>query len=110
MFTRDPDKKAAKERSATAVFSGGTATQNPNKSQSWRHTDTLGVIESEGWTLDDVGYVFEPTGSVSRDKLLSSGQTETITGRIVGIYLFRRDEGQRDRSIQGVVDRNRSGT
>lgn len=49
----------------------------------------LESIETEGWTLFDVGYVFQPSGSVSRDKLLSTGQTQVIAGAIVGIYLFR---------------------
>jgi|ERR671919_517842 hypothetical protein len=53
----------------------------------------LEAIEAEGWTLMDVGYVFQPTGSVSRDKLLSTGQTEQIAGVIVGVYLFRAAEG-----------------
>jgi hypothetical protein len=34
--------------------------------------------------------VFEQTGSVSRDKVMSSGQTASVTGNIVGVYLFRR--------------------
>lgn len=38
-------------------------------------TDALATIEAEGWKLEDVGYVFQPTGAVSRDKLLSTGQT-----------------------------------
>jgi hypothetical protein len=54
------------------------------------HTDVLGDIEREGWQLADVGYVFEQTGSVSRDKFASSGQTASVTGNIVGVYLFRR--------------------
>jgi hypothetical protein len=54
------------------------------------HGDVLGEIEKEGWQLEDVGYVFEQTGSVSRDKFASSGQTASVTGNIVGVYLFRR--------------------
>jgi hypothetical protein len=49
----------------------------------------LELIEGEGWRLDHVGYVFQPTGTQSRDRLLSSGQVETIVGNVVGIYLFR---------------------
>ena len=37
----------------------------------------------------DAGYVFLQTGSVSRDKLLSSGQQEVISGQVLGIYTFR---------------------
>ena len=46
-------------------------------------------IESEGWRMIDAGYVFLQTGSVSRDKLLSSGQQEVISGQVLGIYTFR---------------------
>jgi hypothetical protein len=39
--------------------------------------------------LEHVGHVFQPTATASRDKLLSSRQTEQIAGKIMGIYLFR---------------------
>ncbi len=52
----------------------------------------LDVIESEGWRLEHVGYVFQPRQSQSRDRFLASGGVETITGEIVGIYLFRAVE------------------
>lgn len=80
------------KRSISNIISGSTGTQGKDKTMTWKHTDTLGIIEDEGWTLADVGYVYEPTGSVSRDKFASSGQTATMTGRIVGVYLFRRTE------------------
>jgi hypothetical protein len=54
------------------------------------HADVLGAVEEAGWKLADVGYVFEQTGSVSRDKFGSSGQTASVTGNIIGVYLFRR--------------------
>jgi hypothetical protein len=56
-------------------------------------TGLLEGIEAEGWTLIDTGYVFQETGSVSRDKLMSSGQTAQVAGRIVAIYLFRAAGG-----------------
>ena len=46
-------------------------------------------IEAEGWRLKHVGYVYRMTGTVSRDKLLASGQQTGVSGEIVGIYLFR---------------------
>jgi hypothetical protein len=52
----------------------------------------LALIESEGWRLDHVGYVFRPTGTQSRDRLLATGQVETIMGEVVGIYLFRASD------------------
>ena len=74
------------KRTAMAVLGGS---KDMKKSES-RHGDVLGEIEKEGWQLEDVGYVFEQTGSVSRDKFASSGQTASVTGNIVGVYLFRR--------------------
>jgi hypothetical protein len=76
------------QRSFSAVISG-------DKSMATRSldpTDLLGAVESEGWRLEDAGYVFREVGSVSRDKLLSSGQTASVMGEIVGIYLFRAAE------------------
>ena len=73
-------------RTVMAVLGGS----KDMKKTETRHADVLGGIEREGWRLDDVGYVFEQTGSVSRDKFYSSGQTASVTGNIVGVYLFRR--------------------
>ena len=74
------------KRTAMALLGGS---KDMRKSES-SHGDVLGGIEKEGWQLEDVGYVFEQTGSVSRDKFASSGQTASVTGNIVGVYLFRR--------------------
>jgi hypothetical protein len=74
------------KRTAMAVL-GGSADMKKSET---RHGDVLSEIEREGWQLEDVGYVFEQTGSVSRDKFASSGQTASVTGNIVGVYLFRR--------------------
>ena len=59
-------------------------------------TDELGadgvleVVESEGWRLEHAGFVFRPTTTESRDRLLATGQVETVMGEIQGVYLFRR--------------------
>lgn len=74
------------KRTVMAVLGGS---KDMRKSET-THGDVLGEIEKEGWQLEDVGYVFEQTGSVSRDKFASSGQTASVTGNIVGVYLFRR--------------------
>jgi hypothetical protein len=70
---------------------GGTSTSSGHKRRMTSHTDVLAQIEDEGWKLERVGYVFEPTGTVSRDKAFSSGQASTTSGKIVGVYLFRAD-------------------
>ena len=71
---------------------GGTSTSSGHKRRMTSHTDVLAQIEDEGWKLEHVGYVFEPTGTVSRDKAFSSGQTSTTSGKIVGVYLFRANQ------------------
>ena len=57
------------------------------------HADVLEAIEAEGWRLEHVGYVYRVISTVSRDKFLSSGQQEAVTGEIVGVYLFRAVDG-----------------
>lgn len=57
-----------------------------------QHASELELVEAEGWRLEHAGYVYRVTGSVSRDKLLSSGQQEAVHGEIVGIYIFRLSE------------------
>jgi len=54
-----------------------------------QHAAMLDSIEAEGWLLEHAGYVYRVTRSISRDKLLSSGQQEAVEGEIVGIYIFR---------------------
>ena len=57
-------------------------------------TPLIEDVESEGWKLEHAGWVFQPTATASRDKLMASGQTEQIAGKIVGIYLFKRLDQQ----------------
>jgi hypothetical protein len=78
------------ERTSMGILSGGQQAGWDVRTRTGSHSDVLSLIESEGWRLQDVDYVFQQTGAVSRDKLLSSGQTSVVTGQIVGIYLFRR--------------------
>lgn len=76
------------ERTFAALVSG----DKTMKMREIDPSDVLAVVESEGWRLDNTGYVFRETGSVSRDKLLSSGQTAAVSGEVIGIYLFRSAE------------------
>lgn len=54
-----------------------------------QHATVLDSVEGEGWRLEHAAYVYRVTGSVSRDKFLSSGQQEAVHGEIVGVYIFR---------------------
>ncbi|SNB44932.1 hypothetical protein [Geobacter sp. DSM 9736] len=53
------------------------------------HASILEAVEEHGWHLEHVNYVFKMTEIVSRDKLLSSGQQEAVSGEVLGIYIFR---------------------
>jgi hypothetical protein len=57
-------------------------------------TDLLGQIEEAGWHLEHASWLYIQTGQNSRDKFLASGQHVVVTGEVVGIYLFRRDESR----------------
>lgn len=56
----------------------------------------LEKIEAQGWSLFHGGYVFQELGSESRDKFLASGQNVAVSGRVLGIYIFRRNENNRE--------------
>jgi hypothetical protein len=60
--------------------------------------DTLNAVSDEGWELLNGSFVFVETGEVSRNKALSSGQQVAISGRVVGYYLFKRNEQNRSSS------------
>jgi hypothetical protein len=46
----------------------------------------LQTIESVGWRLDDVGYVYQPL----KERSHALTDSAHMTGNIVGIYTFRR--------------------
>jgi hypothetical protein len=56
------------------------------------HAGTLAAIESIGWRLEHVGYIFLITGESSADRMFSSGQNTAVSGQTVGIYLFRNTD------------------
>jgi hypothetical protein len=58
------------------------------------------IAVTAGWRLEHVGYVFHETGSVSRDKMLSTGQTATVTGETWGIYVFAESDSESARSAR----------
>jgi hypothetical protein len=56
------------------------------------HAGTLAAIETAGWHLEHVGYIFMITGESSADRLLGTGQNTAVSGETVGIYLFRNSD------------------
>jgi hypothetical protein len=77
-----------------AAFNSATAGKIRQK---LTRTDLLGQIEEAGWRLEHANWVYIQTGQNSRDKFLASGQHVVVTGEVVGIYLFRRDETRANR-------------
>ena len=52
-------------------------------------TGILSEIEKIGWRLVHVGYYFMITGETSRAKVLSQGENTAVSGKTMGVYLFR---------------------
>jgi hypothetical protein len=71
----------------TTIFGGNNTNIEKTKTQS--HAGTLAAIEAIGWRLEHVGHVFVVTSESSRNKLLLTGQQTAVSGRTIGIYLFR---------------------
>ena len=80
---------------ANAAFNSSTAGKIRRK---LTRTDLLGQIEESGWRLEHADWVYIQTGQNSRDKFLASGQHVVVTGEVVGIYLFRRDDTRVNRA------------
>lgn len=66
------------------AFTSGGATADAS--------ELLECIEAEGWRLIDASYVFRPTGTASRERIIGTTEEEAISGQIIGIYLFRSAE------------------
>jgi hypothetical protein len=62
------------------------------ENQTATHAGTLAAVESIGWRLEHVGYIFLITGESSADRMFSSGQNTAVSGQTVGIYLFRNTD------------------
>jgi hypothetical protein len=73
------------ERSAFGVVTGD---KDSMKTRSFDHASTIEGIESEGWKLKHMNTTWKETGTVSRDKLLSSGQAGSVQGEVLAIYVF----------------------
>jgi hypothetical protein len=79
-------KVGSSQRDST-VFGGNN--DNIERTRIQSHAGTLAAIESIGWRLEHVGYVFVVTSESSRDKMLRTGQQTAVSGDTIGIYLFR---------------------
>ncbi|SHG87543.1 hypothetical protein [Streptoalloteichus hindustanus] len=53
-------------------------------------SEILSAVQAEGWELAHFSASALQTGSVSRDKFLSSGQETGFSGVLFGVYVFRR--------------------
>jgi hypothetical protein len=68
----------------TAGF--GTTTEDYTTASS---AVTLGEIEKLGWHLEHAGYYFMITRESSTDRFMGTGDNTAISGRTIGVYLFR---------------------
>lgn len=78
------------QKAIIVAMVGGTTSQ--------RTSDPVEVLNSvcrEGWDLVNGSFVFVEQGQESRDKFMSSGQNVAIKGEVVGYYLFKRCEANR---------------
>jgi hypothetical protein len=55
-------------------------------------SETIALVEAEGWRLEFFSSVFRQTASTSRDKFVKTGQNATVLGEVLGIYVFRAVE------------------
>jgi len=67
----------------------GTTRTQTETGDYYKQPDALGAIESVGWKLEHVGYVFLETGTISTRRVLLTGEKTATTGVLTGIYLFR---------------------
>lgn len=70
----------------------------------------LNSVCHEGWELVNGDFVFMQTGQESRDKFLASGQNVSVSGTVMGYYLFKRCEAnRRDESDEEINARLTAG-
>lgn len=65
------------------------------KSRTIDPTAVLNSVAREGWEIVSGNFVFVMTGQQSRDKFMSSGQNVAVAGTVVGYYVFKRCEENR---------------
>lgn len=73
-----------------------------------RHADPAAVLNSvcrEGWDLVNGDFVFVMQGQQSRDKFMTSGQNVAVKGTVMGYYLFRRNEANRQAETEEQLRR-----
>lgn len=77
-------------------------------STSKRQADPTAVVNSvchEGWELVNGDFVFVMHGQQSRDKFMSSGQNVAVAGTVMGYYLFKRNEANRQAETEEQLRR-----
>jgi hypothetical protein len=65
-------------------------------------SELLNAVCAQGWELVNGSFVFVHEGEQSRYKFLSSGQNVATKGRIVGYYLFKRCEANRQEAARNL--------
>lgn len=75
------------QRAMIAVMVGAATTDKATDS-----TADLNAICRQGWDLLSGSVTFVATGQESRDKFMASGQQVSVSGQVMGYYLFKRAE------------------
>jgi hypothetical protein len=79
----------SKQSGQVAVGGGYTSSDRTNAN------DELNNVVAEGWRLLSASAVFVPATQVSRDRMVLTGQHLAVSGEVVGVYVFTRDETKR---------------
>lgn len=74
-----------------------------NTSSSADPIEILNSVCREGWELVNGSFVFHELGSESRDKFMASGQNVAVKGTVIGYYLFRRAEANRQQALASAA-------
>jgi hypothetical protein len=77
--------------SMVGAYAKPTATTDPSA--------ILNSVCNEGWEVVNGSFVFLELGSESRDKFMASGQQVAVKGTIIGYYLFKRCEANKQQTV-----------
>lgn len=90
-YSIDVQKTEAIVIAMTGAFTRTKATNDPS--------EILNAVCNEGWELVNGSFVFLELGSESRDKFMASGQNVAVKGTVIGYYLFKRCEANRQETV-----------
>jgi hypothetical protein len=90
-YSIDVYKTQAVVVAMVGAYTRPTATTDPSA--------ILNSVCNEGWEVVNGSFVFLELGSESRDKFMASGQQVAVKGTIIGYYLFKRCEANKQQTV-----------